>query len=132
MARAATSSSRFSTARRKRVIREGQIFSRIHVEDIANVLEASIARPHPGRAYNVCDDEASPPQDVVAFGAELLGLPVPPAIPFEQAELSPMARSFYADSKRVSNARIKTELGVTLSYPTYREGLTAIARDLRS
>lgn len=116
----------------KRVIREGQIFSRIHVEDIANVLEASIARPHPGRAYNVCDDEASPPQDVVAFGAELLGLPVPPAIPFEEADLSPMARSFYADSKRVSNARIRGELGVALSYPTYREGLSAIARDLRS
>jgi nucleoside-diphosphate-sugar epimerase len=116
----------------QRVVKQGQIFSRIHVEDIANVLEASIARPNPGRAYNVCDDEASPPQDVVAFGAELLGLPVPPAIPFEQAALSPMARSFYADSKRVSNARLKDELGVRLSYPTYREGLAAIARDLRS
>jgi nucleoside-diphosphate-sugar epimerase len=116
----------------KRVIKEGQLFSRIHVEDIANVLEASIARPHPGRAYNVCDDEASPPQEVVEYGARLLGLPVPPAIPFEQAELSPMARSFYADSKRVSNARLKQELGVRLSYPTYREGLAAIARDLRS
>ncbi len=114
----------------KRVIKEGQVFSRIHVEDIANVLEASIAKPNPGRAYNVCDDEASPPQDVVAFGAGLLGLPVPPAIPFGQAELSAMARSFYADSKRVSNARLKEELGVRLSYPTYREGLWAIARDL--
>ena len=116
----------------KRVIREGQIFSRIHVEDIANVLEASIAHPHPGRAYNVCDDEASPPQDVVEYGARLLGIPVPPPIPFEQAELSPMARSFYADSKRVSNARLKQELGVRLTYPSYREGLAAIARDLRS
>jgi nucleoside-diphosphate-sugar epimerase len=115
----------------KRVIRQGQIFSRIHVEDIANVLEASIARPNPGRAYNVCDDEASPPQDVVEYGAKLLGLAVPPAIPFEQAELSPMARSFYADSKRVSNARLKDELGVRLSYPTYREGLSAIARMLK-
>lgn len=114
----------------KRVIKEGQIFSRIHVEDIANVLEASIARPNPGRAYNVCDDEACPPQDVVAFGAELLGLPVPPAIAFEDAELSPMARSFYADSKRVSNARIREELGVTLTYPSYREGLAEIARGL--
>ncbi len=114
----------------KRVIKEGQVFSRIHVEDIANVLEASIARPNPGQAYNVCDDEASPPQDVVEHGAKLLGLPVPPAIAFEQAELSPMARSFYADSKRVSNARIKQELGVKLSYPSYREGLAAIARDL--
>jgi nucleoside-diphosphate-sugar epimerase len=116
----------------KRVIRQGQIFSRIHVEDIANVLEASIARPDPGRAYNVCDDEASPPQDVVEYGAKLLGLPVPPAIPFEEAELSPMARSFYADSKRVSNARMKQELGVRLSHPTYREGLQAIARALKA
>ena len=112
----------------KRVIKDGQIFSRIHVEDIANVLEASIARPSPGRAYNVCDDEACPPQDVVEFGANLLGLPVPPAIRFEDAELSPMARSFYADSKRVSNARMKEELGVRLTYPSYREGLTEIAR----
>ena len=116
----------------KRVIKEGQIFSRIHVEDIANVLEASIARPDPGRAYNVCDDEASPPQDVVEYGARLLGLPVPPAIAFAEAELSPMARSFYADSKRVSNARLKEELGVRLSDPSYREGLAAIARALRS
>jgi nucleoside-diphosphate-sugar epimerase len=116
----------------KRVIRQGQIFSRIHVEDIANVLQASMAKPNPGGAYNVCDDEASPPQDVVEHGAKLLGLPVPPAIPFEEAELSPMARSFYADSKRVSNARLKQELGVRLSYPTYREGLGAIARGLRS
>jgi nucleoside-diphosphate-sugar epimerase len=115
----------------KRVIKEGQVFSRIHVADIANVLEASIAKPNPGGAYNVCDDEASPPQDVVEHGAKLLGLPVPPATAFEHAELSPMARSFYADSKRVSNARLKRELGVSLSYPSFREGLAAIARDLR-
>lgn len=114
----------------KRVIKQGQIFSRIHVADIANTLEASIARPHPGRAYNVCDNEACPPQDVVEYGARLLGLPVPPDVPFEAADLSPMARSFYADSKRVSNARIMQELGVTLSYPTYREGLGAIAKEL--
>ena len=115
----------------KRVIKKGQLFSRIHVDDIATVLEASIAHPDPGRAYNVCDDEACPPQDVVEYGARLLGLPVPPDIPFEVAELSPMARSFYADSKRVSNARIRQELGVLLTYPTYREGLQALARDLR-
>ena len=115
----------------KRVIKQGQVFSRIHVEDIANVLEASMARPHPGRAYNVCDDEACPPQDVVEYAAKLLGLPVPPDVPFDEATLSPMARSFFADSKRVSNARIKSELGVVLSYSTYREGLAAIARGLR-
>ena len=114
----------------KRVIKAGQIFSRIHVEDIANTLDASIAHPHPGRAYNVCDDEACPPQDVVEYGARLLGLPVPPDVPFEEATLSPMAKSFYADSKRVSNERIVKELGVRLSYPTYREGLAAIAKEL--
>ena len=112
--------------RAKRIVKPGQIFSRIHVEDIANILEASIAKPHPGRAYNVCDDEACPPQDVVEFGAKLLGLPVPPAIRFEDADLSPMARSFYAESKRVSNRRIREELGAALAHPTYREGLRAI------
>lgn len=114
----------------KRVIKPGQIFSRIHVEDIAGVLEASIMNPYPGRAYNVCDDEPCPPQDVIAFAAELLNKPAPPAIPFEEAKLSPMARSFYADSKRVSNQRIKTELGYKLIYSTYREGLTALAKSL--
>ena len=116
----------------KRIIKPGQLFSRIHVEDIATILEASIARPHPGRAYNVCDDEACPPQDVVEFGARLLGLPVPPGTAFEDATLSPMARSFYADSKRVTNHRIKHELGVELAYPTYREGLAALAPALKA
>ncbi len=80
----------------------------------------------PGRVYNVADDEPAPPQDVIAFAAELIGLPVPPAIPFEAAELSPMARTFWAESKRVSNRRIKEELGVTLAFPDYRAGLRAI------
>ena len=110
----------------KRIIKPGQIFSRIHVEDIAGVLAASLAKPNPSRAYNVCDDEPCPPQEVVEYAANLLGLPPPPEIPFEQAELSPMAKSFYADSKRVSNRRIKTELGYKLIYSTYREGLTAL------
>jgi nucleoside-diphosphate-sugar epimerase len=110
----------------KRIIKPGQIFSRIHVDDIAGVLAASIAKPNPGRTYNVCDDEPCPPQEVVAFAANLLGLPVPPEIPFEDANLSPMAKSFYADSKRVSNRRMKNELGYKLIYPTYREGLAAI------
>jgi nucleoside-diphosphate-sugar epimerase len=115
----------------RRIIKPAQVFSRIHVEDIVRVLEASMAHPHPGRAYNVCDDEACPPQDVITYAAELLGRPVPPDIPFAEADLSPMARSFYADSKRVSNARIRSELGVTLAYPTYREGLSALAKDLK-
>ena len=110
----------------KRIIKQGQIFSRIHVDDIAGVLAASIAKTNPGRAYNVCDDEPCPPQEVVEYAANLLGLPVPPEIPYEQADLSPMAKSFYADSKRVSNKRMKSELGYKLIYPNYREGLTAI------
>jgi nucleoside-diphosphate-sugar epimerase len=111
----------------KRIVKPGQVFGRVHVEDIAGVLEASINHPCPGRAYNVCDDEPCPPQEVVSFAAQLLGKPVPPEIPFERAELLPMARSFYADSKRVSNARIKTELGYKLLYPNYRSGLMALA-----
>lgn len=114
----------------KRIIKPGQIFSRIHVSDIAGVLLASMAKPNPSRAYNVCDDEPCPPQDVVAYAAELLGLPQPPEIPFAEAELSPMARSFYADSKRVSNARIKSELGYRLRYPNYRVGLEALLPSL--
>jgi len=111
----------------RRIVKPGHVFSRIHVEDIASGLEASIARPNAGAAYNVCDDEAAPPQDVVAFAAELIGMTPPPEVPFEDADLSPMARSFYAESKRVSNKRIKEELGVELRFPTYREGLRAIA-----
>lgn len=110
----------------RRIVKPGQVFSRIHVEDIARVLHASIKAPSPGTAYNVCDDDPAPPQDVIAHAATLLGLPLPPEVPFDEAELSPMARSFYAESKRVSNARIKEELGVTLAYPDYRTGLAAL------
>ena len=85
-----------------------------------------MARPDPGRAYNVADDEPAPPQDVIAHAARLLGLPVPPEVPFAEAELSPMARSFYGESKRVANRRIKEELGVKLAWPDYRAGLAAI------
>lgn len=118
---------RAGTARR--IVKPGQVFSRTHVEDIAQVLAASIARPDPGAVYNVCDDDPAPPQDVIAHAAGLLGLPVPPAIPFDQADLSPMAASFYAESKRVRNDRIKSDLGVRLRYPTYREGLAALLTD---
>ena len=113
----------------RRIIKPGQVFSRIHVEDIAQVLEASMARPNPGAVYNVCDNDPAPPEDVLEEAARLLGLPVPPAVPFDQAEMSPMARAFYADSKRVRNDRIKTELGVRLAYPDYRSGLAALVRD---
>jgi len=110
----------------RRIIKEGQVFSRIHVEDIAQTVHASIDRPNPGAAYNLCDDDPAPPQDVIAHAAELLGLPVPPAIDFETADMTPMARSFYAESKRVRNDRIKDELGVKLIYPDYRMGLQAL------
>ncbi len=113
----------------RRIIKQGQVFSRTHVEDIAQVLAASIAQPAPGTAYNVCDDDPAPPQEVIAHAATLLGLPVPPAIPIEQADMTPMARSFYAESKRVRNDRIKEALGVRLRYPTYREGLAALLNE---
>ena len=112
--------------RARRVIKAGQVFSRIHVSDIARILKASMERPEPGTIYNVCDDEPAPPEDVIACAARLLGVPVPEAIPFDLAELSPMARSFYAESKRVSNRKVKAELGVTLEFPDFRSGLAAL------
>jgi nucleoside-diphosphate-sugar epimerase len=110
----------------RRIVKPGQVFSRIHVDDIAQVLAASIARPMPGGIYNVCDDDPAPPEDVLAHAARLLGLPPPPEVPYDAAQMTPMARSFYAESKRVRNDRIRDELGVRLRYPTYREGLAAI------
>ncbi|MGC6534446.1 MAG: SDR family oxidoreductase, partial [Parvibaculales bacterium] len=102
----------------RRIDKPGQVFSRIHVDDIAQILLASIDRPQAGRAYSVCDDEPAPPQEVVAFAAALLGVTPPPLTPFAEAELSPMARSFYGDNKRIRNERLKQELGVSLRYPT--------------
>jgi nucleoside-diphosphate-sugar epimerase len=112
----------------RRIVKRGQVFSRIHVDDIAGVLRASIDRPRPGAIYNVCDDDPAPPQDVIAFACDLLGVPPPPEVPYEKAAatMSEMARSFYADNKRVSNTLIKTELGVRLAYPDYRAGLRAL------
>ena len=110
----------------RRIIKPGQVFSRIHVDDIAQVLAASIAQPNPGAAYNLCDDDPAPPEDVIAYAAQLLGLPVPEAEDFASAGMTPMARSFYAESKKVRNHRIKAELGVKLIYPDYRSGLQAL------
>lgn len=115
---------RAGTARR--IIKKDQVFSRIHVDDIAQVLHASLTRPDPGAIYNLCDDDPAPPQDVISYAAELLGLPQPPAEAFETAEMTPMARSFYAESKKVRNDRIKTDLGIALKYPDYRSGLRAM------
>jgi nucleoside-diphosphate-sugar epimerase len=115
--------------RAQRIDKPGQVFSRIHVDDLAAVLEASIARPNPGAIYNVCDDEPAPPPDVIAYACRLLGVPAPPLIRFDDAALSAMARSFYGESKRVSNRRIKAELGVALRYPDYRVGLAALTKN---
>ena len=110
----------------RRIDRPGQVFSRIHVEDLASVLAGSIARPRPGAIYNVCDDEPAANEAFIAHAATLLGLAPPPLVPFEAAGLSVMARSFWDDNKRVANTLIKSELGVGLRYPNYRAGLAAI------
>ncbi len=116
------------SGRAQRIDKPGQVFSRIHVDDIAAVLRASMRRPSPGAIYNVCDDDPAPPADLIGHAAGLLDISPPPLVPFAEARLSDMARSFYADNKRVRNERIKRELGVTLAYPTYRQGLAAILK----
>jgi nucleoside-diphosphate-sugar epimerase len=109
----------------RRLIKPGQVFNRIHVADIAGALEAALAQPST-RIFNVTDDEPAPPQDVVAYAAELLGVDPPPEIPFDSADLSPMARSFYGENKRVSNRRVKQELRYKFQYPNYRIALQAL------
>jgi nucleoside-diphosphate-sugar epimerase len=111
----------------RRIVKQGQIFNRIHVEDIATAIMAA-ARHRGGGLWNVCDDEPAPPQDVIAYAAELMDVAPPAEEPFETAEMSAMARSFYASSARVSNAKLKRELGVTLACPTYRHGLDTLWR----
>ena len=113
----------------QRIVKAGQVFNRIHVDDIAATLAASIARPRNGAIYNVTDDEPAAPQTVTEYAAELGGLPLPPIVDFDTAALSPMARSFYGENKRVRNRLIREELGVQLAYPTYREGLAALKGD---
>ncbi|MGT2435590.1 SDR family oxidoreductase [Bradyrhizobium betae] len=116
---------RAGTARR--IIKPGQIFNRIHVDDIASAIMAAI-RHQGGGTWNVCDDEPAPPQDVITYAAGLIGIAPPEEEAFGTAEMSAMARSFYSSSARVSNAKLKDELGVTLDYPTYRHGLDALLR----
>ena len=112
--------------RAKRIDKPGHLFSRIHVEDIAKTLQASIARPAPGRIYNVCDDEPAAAEAVTAYACKLLGVEPPPLVPLDQVEMSPMALSFWQDNRLVSNRRLRAELGVDLDYPNYRVGLEAI------
>ncbi|MGI9378055.1 MAG: SDR family oxidoreductase [Methyloligellaceae bacterium] len=114
----------------RRIDKPGQVFNRIHVTDIARALFASTNSDANSEIYNLTDDEPAPPQDVVAYAAELLGVEAPPLVSFEDADLSPMGRSFYGENKRVSNARIKQQLNLDLLYPTYREGLRAIAENV--
>jgi nucleoside-diphosphate-sugar epimerase len=109
----------------RRIVKPGQVFNRIHVDDAARAIKAAVALPY-GGAWNVCDDEPAPPQDVVTYAASLMKLTPPPEQDFATAEMTPMGRSFYAASNRVSNARLKNELGVTLAFPTYREGLSSL------
>ncbi|MCP3387241.1 SDR family oxidoreductase [Bradyrhizobium sp. CCGB12] len=116
---------RAGTARR--IVKPGQVFNRIHVDDIASAIMAAV-RHRGGGTWNVCDDEPAPPQDVIAYAAQLMGVAPPPEEPFATAKMSAMARSFYASSARVSNAKLRRELGVTLSCPTYRHGLDALWR----
>ena len=113
----------------KRIVKKGQVFNRIHVADIAQVLAASIQKPTPGKIYNVSDDEPAPPQDVITFAAQLMGIPNPPEVCFDEADLSPMAHSFFSENKRVSNRRMKNELNISLLYPNYRVGLTQLFND---
>jgi nucleoside-diphosphate-sugar epimerase len=110
----------------QRIVKPGQVFNRIHVEDIAATLAAAVAGRGAHQVYNVTDDEPAPPQDVIAFAAHLLQMPPPPEITLAQARLSPMAASFYVENKRIRNARLRHELGVALKFPSYREGLRAI------
>jgi nucleoside-diphosphate-sugar epimerase len=117
---------RSGTARR--IIKPGQVFNRIHVDDIASAIMAAI-RHQGGGTWNVCDDEPAPPQDVITYAAALMGIAPPAEEAFDTAEMSAMARSFYASSARVSNTRLKRELGVTLAHPTYRQGLDALWRE---
>jgi dTDP-4-dehydrorhamnose reductase len=111
----------------RRIVKPGQVFNRIHVDDIGRVTALAADRRLAG-TFNLSDDEPAPPQDLVEYAAKMLGVAVPPGIPFESAEMTPMARSFYADNKRVSNRAIKQALGIELLYPAYEAGLQAILR----
>jgi len=109
----------------RRIIKPGQVFNRIHVDDIAQIVEAAFDR-RAGGVFNGSDDEPAPPQNVIVHAAGLLGIEPPPEVPFETADLSAMARTFYGENKRVRNEKIKAELGIDLAFATYREGLAAI------
>lgn len=110
------------------VKKHGQVFGRVHIEDIAQSLFASTQLPNPGRIYNLSDDEPASPEDILGYAAKLLGVTLPPEVDFDAADMTPMARSFYSECKRVRNDRMKSELGITLKYPGYKEALDAILK----
>lgn len=116
--------------RARRIDKPGLVFSRIHAEDLAQTLEASMQKPQPGEAYNVSDDCPCPPAEAAEYACRLLGVEPPPLVPYEMADLSPTARGFYTANKRISNKKIKQELGVELKYPDYRSGLNALLKDI--
>jgi hypothetical protein len=118
------------SGRARRIDKPGLVFSRIHAEDLAQTLEASIKNPQPGEVYNVSDDCPCPPADAVEYACGLLGVTPPPLVPYEEADLSPTARGFYNTNKRISNKKIKEQLGVKLRYPDYRSGLDALLNNL--
>ncbi len=117
---------RVRTGTARRIIKAGQVFSRIHVEDLASGLQALLDRRDLTGVFHLCDDAPAPPQDVISYAAELLNQPPPVSLPFEETDLSPMAKSFYAECKRISNARIKAALGWKPLFPTYKSGLKAV------
>lgn len=121
--RSALDSVRAGVARR--INKPGHAFSRIHIDDIVQVLAASMNNPRPGAIYNVADDQAAPSHELIQYACDLLNLEAPPLLNYEQADMAPITRSFYADNKRVRNNRIKDELGVTLRYPDYVSGIDA-------
>lgn len=117
---------RLAAGTARRIVKPGQVFNRIHIDDIAGAVLAGIAHPEATGAFNVTDDLPAPPQDVIVHAAELAGLPLPPEVTFAAADMTPMARSFYSENKRVRNSRVKSALGYAFRHPTYREGLAAI------
>jgi nucleoside-diphosphate-sugar epimerase len=117
---------RLRTGEARRIVKPGLVHARVHVDDIASALEASLARPNAGRIYNICDDTPTPPQEVITYAAQMIGVAAPPEQPYAPGIVPPQAERFYTESRRVSNARAKAELGWRPQYPSYREGLAAI------
>ena len=117
---------RINAGTARAIIKPDHIVNRIHVEDIVTALLASIATPDPLRIYNLSDGRPAPPQDVLSFAARLCSTPIPPRVGLDSPDISEMARSFYTETKRVSNMRAQTELGWAPKYPNYQTGLMSI------